>query len=105
MDDKEKIYRITYNGEGIYEALRKNITMEEWKALLKSSKFNWLPKPKLYSEKNRSYFTDKGYKKFMEDVYPIMIKHLSLDNISIEEFDNINNIIYKDKYQIIIEID
>lgn len=105
MNNKEKLYRVTYKGEGIYEALRKKITIEEWKELLNSNKFNWLPKPKLYNSNNRSYFTEKGYKKFMDEAYQIMTKHLSESNIMIEEFYNIDNIIYEDEYQIISVID
>lgn len=104
MNDKGKYYRITYNNEGIYEALHKKVSINEWKSLLSSDNFTWLPKPKIYSSENKSYFTDKGYNKFISEVYPIILKYFDKDDIKIEEINSLQNIIYKDEYQIIIEI-
>ena len=83
-------FRITYNNIGIYEALKQNITLNEWKILLQSESINWLPKPNIYTNNNLSYFTANGYTKFCNKTLPIIKIYLK-------------NIIYYDKYQVITE--
>ena len=102
MSNNDKYYRITYNGEGIYNALKKCIALEKWQELLKSEKINWLPKPPSYAESNKSYFTEKGYDKFKELVLPIVYEHLDNKNIQIEKVENISNVIYEDEFQVVI---
>lgn len=103
-DSEIEVYRCTYKGEGIYEALRKNIDLETWKSILSSDKINWLPKPPQYkSDKNcRSYFTYKGYKKFSKDVLPIMHKYLDKKYIKIDKLYIYGKPLYQDEYQIVI---
>ena len=103
-DSEMEVYRCTYKGEGIYEALRKNVDLETWKSILSSDKINWLPKPPQYkSDKNcRSYFTYKGYKKFSKDVLPIMYKYLDKKYIKIDKLYIYGKPLYQDEYQIVI---
>lgn len=105
MNKGQVFYRVTYDEKGIYEALKNEITIEEWKKLIASDKFNWLPKPTIYNDNNRSYFTKMGYEKFKEETLPIIGNYLSRDKIKIEESDNVKKIIYSDQYQIISIID
>lgn len=98
----EKYFRVTHDGIGIYEAMRRQISSKDWKKLLKSDNFTWLPKLKEYPPECRSYFTKDGMDKFNDLVYPIAAGIVG-DNIKIEKFtaDDISYIIYKDQYQII----
>lgn len=97
----KKYYRITYNEKGIYNELKKMVDINTWKALLASNEINWLPKPPSYAENNKSYFTEKGYKKFIQNVLPIMEKYLSKDKIKISSSQSLENIIYEDEYQVV----
>ena len=103
-DSEIEVYRCTYKGEGIYEALRKNVDLEIWKSILSSDKINWLPNPPQYkSDKNcRSYFTYKGYKKFSKDVLPIMYKYLDKKYIKIDKLYIYDKSLYQDEYQIVV---
>lgn len=98
----EKLYRVTHNGIGIYEAMRKQCSAKRWKELLSSEVFTWLPKPKSYPNGNLSYFTKEGIDKFNELVLPEAEKIVG-DNITIDKIDSneIGKIVYRDKYQII----
>lgn len=98
----ETFYRVTYNGIGIYEAMKKLCSFRRWKELLTSEIFTWLPKPKEYSNANLSYFTKEGIDKFNKLVLPEAEKILG-SNIKFETFSSneIGNIVYRDKYQII----
>ncbi len=98
----EKLYRITYNNEGIYNALKNKIDLDTWKDLLRTNNFNWLPKPPSYAINNKSYFKEKGYLKFKEDVLPIIIKYLDKDKIIIKEYNKVKNVIYEDEFQIVV---
>lgn len=105
-----KYWRFSYNGIGIYEALKKVIwknfsnPKEEWNILKKSEAFTWLNVPSIYPENSNSYFTLEGYQMFIEKSYPLFIKYLDKEKILVEEFlfdeENIN-IVYKDEYQIV----
>lgn len=98
----EIYYRYTYNGIGIYEALRQNVSNDIWIQLLKDDDFTWLPKPKLYRDKKAySYFTKLGNDEFERRVMPIMNKFLDKNKIKKVEYEvDIADIVYSDKYQI-----
>ena len=102
-------YRITYNGVGIYEQLKKemykiNYNSSEWNKFKQSKACNWLPLPPSYCDGYYSYFTKLGYDKFMKNTYPIIIEYLDKNNIDIEQCHiDKDSIIYQDKYQIVID--
>ena len=103
-----KVYRFTYEGKGIYEAL-KGATWKDgtWKNILRDSKkFKLLPNPaKLYeyNKKCKSYFTEKGMKRFEIDCLPIMREYLDNDKIKKREYEiEDSDIKYQDTYQIVI---
>lgn len=96
-------YRVTYNGEGIYNALKNNIPLNVWIGLLKSDAMRWLPKPPKYNESSRSYFTKEGFKMFMRKTYPVMRKYLNPEFVNIEEVRLPNKMMYSDKYQVVTE--
>ena len=108
-NDETTYWRITYNGIGIYEQLKRemykiNNDSSEWIKFKQSKSCNWLPLPPSYCDGNYSYFTKSGYDKFMKDTYPIIIEYLDKDNINIEQCHiNTASIIYEDKYQIVID--
>lgn len=105
----QSYYRVTYNGVGIYEELKKemykiNYDSSEWKKFKQSNACNWLPLPPSYCDGYYSYFTKLGYDKFMESTYPIITKYLDKDSISIKQcYIDKDSIIYQDKYQIVID--
>lgn len=109
---KKVYWRISYNGVGIYEALKKEIWKKshepkiEWDNLKSSEAFTWLKTPDFYSNACYSYFTDIGYELFMKKTYLIIIKYLEEKNIEIEKFifktDEIK-IVYSDEHQIVVE--
>ncbi len=99
----KELYRVTYKGKGIYNELKKAVGKDIWLQLLSLDAFTWLPKPPTYAEKNRSYFTQKGYDQFKKDVLPIVKKYLDEDYIKIETFTKVDHIIYADEYQIVTE--
>ncbi len=96
-----EFYRVTYNNKGIYNELKKIVGKDTWLYLLTIEEFTWLPKPPTYSSENKSYFTKKGFTKFKEETLPIMLKYLEPQNIKIESFSKVENIIYLDEYQVI----
>ena len=101
-----KFIRITYDGEGIYQAFKENVPFGVWKSFKNSNAANWLPLPPSYEGNYRSYFTTTGYKMFMKRTYPVMIKYLDKGKIKIEEvYLQQSNIIYEDKFQVVISED
>ena len=95
-------YRVTYEGIGIYEALKNNVSSETWQSLLTSDAFTWLPKPPEYLSEYSSFFTELGMEKFKELVLPICEKYLNRSRIAIQEVQDIQNIVYSDDYQVIV---
>lgn len=105
-NNNSKYYRITYNGEGIYNALKNNVSMDIWQEILSNSDINWLPKPPTYSSKNISYFTEKGYEEFLNRVMPIISNYLKKENIKVDVFSKISDLfIYSDEYQVVVIYD
>lgn len=113
---KYKLYRVTYNGIGIYEALKKSMDNEAWEKFLKSSVAKWLSKSSndIYANKSHgfkytsyiSYFTKDGYEKFKSSVLPVISKYLDKNKIktttsNYNKFEKNYNIVYNDKYQVI----
>lgn len=111
-DVMSRYFRLSYNGIGIYEALKKelwnksNNPKEEWEKLKRSNSFTWLKIPTIYPKNSSSYFNLDGFNVFMERTYPIFVKYLNVNNIVIEEFDFEDDkldIVYQDEYQIVIK--
>jgi hypothetical protein len=96
------LYRVTYNGEGIYNALKKKIGLDTWNKLLLSNNINWLPKPPTYCSNNKSYFTKEGYEKFISKSLPLICEYLDKDKIIVEESYIDDTILYQDEYQVVI---
>jgi hypothetical protein len=99
--------RVIYNGVGIYEALKQNVTKEEWSKILKEPGITWLPKPSIeYSPNNVSLFTMKGIVEYKAKSEPIILKYL--DSKKIEYYLYIvkdsANVVYEDKYQVVIQL-
>lgn len=102
-NNNSKYYRITYNGEGIYNALKNSVNLKEWKEMLSNKDICWLPKPPNYSSKCRSYFTEKGYEEFLNRAMPIISNYLKKENIKVDIFDKIlNSFAYSDEYQVVV---
>jgi hypothetical protein len=98
----EEYFRFTYKGKGIYEALKEKVDPETWKKFLRSSMFTWLPKPEQYPKGCISYFTKEGRRLFTKRVLPICERYLGED-IEFSKVKNLTNIVYKDKYQVIVD--
>lgn len=107
--NRVKGYRLTCNGIGIYEALKKEMfnkthTPDAWIEFKNSPECNWLPLPPTYGDNNASYFTEVGYNKFMELTMPIVNEYISSEDIETEVSDIPSNaIVYKDEYQFVID--
>lgn len=100
------LHRYTYNGTGIYEALKRAVDMDTWKSLLQSGDINWLPKPPKYASGYASWFSDEGNKEFKKRTLPIIQKYLDKDKIKYITLTNPpSSVIYKDKYQIVVDPD
>lgn len=98
----ETFYRYEYDGEGIYEALRKQLTPQEWKSFKQSDAAKWLPVPPDYEKGDESFFTEKGNEKFKKNTLPYIKKHLKPSQI--RSYDcNLNSkyIRYRDEYQVV----
>ena len=70
-----KLYRYEYNGEGVYQALKKAIGVEQFDQLIKSSAFNWLLSPQVYKDKRlklEAWFTEEGNQLFIQHVLPLL---------------------------------
>lgn len=93
----KNIYRVTYNGVGIYEAYKKLVGKEEWLLFLQNENNKWLPKPPYYNDTCKSYFTERGLERFNKLTLPIMLKKLDETKINIDILN-----MYKDDFQIII---
>ena len=86
-------FRVTYNGIGIYEALKNQIwndssgfSKEDWENFKQSDKVNWLKRPDVYKGNYVSFFTELGFELFMKNTYPLFVKWLEENKISIEKF-------------------
>ena len=107
---KKVYWRISYNDIGIYNALKKEIwkndlPKEEWDNLKLSNAFTWLKTPTFYNENCYSYFTELGYKLFIQNTYSVIIKYLDERKIKVEEkeIDDCDiNIVYSDEHQIVV---
>ena len=98
----ETFYRFEYDGEGIYEALRKNMSVDDWKDFKQSKAATWLPIPPNYQIGDQSFFTEKGHDKFMNLTYPYMTKYLKKSKIRKFETElNPKYIRYRDEYQVV----
>lgn len=95
-------FRYTVNGRGIYEELKDCMPIEHWIKFKKSKNAKWLPVPDIvYNENYESWFTYDGMKMFVKYTLPICKKYIN-DKISFVKEKNIKNIVYKDKYQVVI---
>ena len=96
---------IEYEGTGIYQALKRALSMKEWRSILESEDISWLPKPPEYNGRCKSYFTMKGYKEFKEKVLPICKRFLDISKIKetyVETLDD-SAIIYSDEFQVVVQ--
>ena len=87
-------FRITCEGIGIYEYLKKylwnNISnpSEVWDNFIKSNKTNWLNNPTIYADESkeyRSYFNVNGYEIFLEKTLPLITEWIDRNFIKIEK--------------------
>lgn len=90
----KEYFRITCEGIGIYEYLKKylwnNISnpSEVWDNFIKSNKINWLNKPTIYTDEAKeyhSYFNGKGYEIFLEKTLPLITEWIDRNFIKIEK--------------------
>lgn len=110
----KEYFRITCEGIGIYEYFKKylwnNVSnpKEVWDDFINSNETNWLNKPLIYNDDVKeysSYFNEAGYRLFLERTLPIITKWIDKKNIKTEKLKiNESQIVYKDDYQIVIEI-
>lgn len=102
-----KGWRVTYQGIGIYEALKNAMFTQTgsptaWMAFINSDACNWLPKPPSYGNDNKSFFTEEGFNRFNELVLPIIAQYIDQTKIYIEEIMvPTNQIVYSDEFQFV----
>lgn len=108
-------FRITCENIGVYEYLKQYIfkemtnPKEEWNNFLRLECNSWLEKPEVYKNEDKayySYFTEKGYNQFINTTFKEIKKIIQNKDYKIE-IVNIDdrNIVFKDDYQIVIEIE
>ena len=95
------VYRFTTNGEGVFSAGKRLLPDELIDEVVERKK--WLIKPKLKEGDYRFYLTEEG-----KDMYKktLLLSHKKyLPNIKLEKitYSNLENIIYEDKYQVVVE--
>lgn len=104
-------YRVLCGSDGIYNALKKKIwevcdyPEAEWLRFKKSDAASWLNSPPDYGRNCSSYFTELGYRLFLKNTYPYLLKFLDKDCIHIEKFTfDIDEMIifYSDIHQIVL---
>lgn len=97
-------YRIEYEGDGIYNAVKSNVDKSTWSKLLQSNGIKWLPKPPSYAENNKSYFTQTGYDTFIKRTLPLLKPYIDSNKLHISSFNTIDtDIVYSDRYQVVTE--
>lgn len=85
---KETLYRVTYNGVGVYEALRLTISKEDWDNFLNDDKVSWLLVPPFeYKEGYQSFFTADGYERFKTETLPLISQYLDEKTIKTETIE------------------
>lgn len=100
-----KFYRLTYDGKGIYSALKEASGMS-WNKLLKDPDITWLPKPPEYKGDYRSYFTEHGYHMYRIRTSKIMDQYLDKKHVKVTVYNNLKAYVaYRDKYQIVVSKD
>lgn len=88
-----KLYRITYNDLGIFDAVRRYMTPEEWQEFLNNEDVNWLYKPDVYEDSYISYFTEVGYEQFKEKTLPLILNIFQEDNIKTDILEAVKEVI------------
>ena len=99
--------RVTYDGIGVYEALKNSMSESEWRQFKRSDAATWLPIPSIpYKQEYLSYFTERGFDKFVKLTEPYIVRHLDKNKLEIKKY-NISSasrhIVYSDKYQIVTD--
>lgn len=104
-------YRCTFNGVGIYEALKREVGFK-WKEIKQDPRITWLPQPPIeYGPNNLSYFTKKGYNYFkFKTMYLVKEVAPQLESeLKVEEFTSksklLGRIVYEDEFQVVTEIE
>lgn len=88
-----KLYRITYNDLGIFDAVRRYMTPEEWQEFLNNEDVNWLYKLDVYEDSYISYFTEVGYEKFKEKTLPLILNIFQEENIKTDILEAVKEVI------------
>ena len=98
-----KFYRVRYDGEGVYEALRKKVGWN-WKNVKQDPDINWLPTPDCeYKDSYRSFFTTLGYNTFKAKTMKVISKYLDPSKIEVKEYEDLEgNLVYQDQYQVVV---
>lgn len=98
------LYRITYDGIGIYEAYKKACSFDEWRSFINSDAATWLDVPKIYNRdiNHTSYFTKRGYELFQKNTYPVIIQKLNKRNIKVDQVILDVKPVYEDLYQVVV---
>lgn len=97
-------YRVTYDGIGIYDAVKNSVDQQTWINLLNDDAIKWLPKPPSYAINNRSYFTKKGYDIFVKRTLPLLKEYIDPKKIQTSTNVDIGNaLVYSDDYQVVVE--
>lgn len=93
-------YRVTHRNKGIFDCLRLYSTKENWEKFHKSKYANWLPiiDKEVYDGKVKTYFTEKGYRKFNE--YRKYYEYL-LGELDVEVVEKAGDVKYEDELQIV----
>lgn len=85
---KETLYRVTYGGVGVYEALRATISKDAWDRFLDDDKVSWLLTPPFeYKKGYRSFFTEEGYSRFQVETLPLIGEYLDISAITTETIE------------------
>ncbi len=98
---KNKLYRYTTNGEGVWAAGKRLLPKELVDEALEQRK--WMPKPELPEGEYRFFLTEKGKDKYEKTLLNVHKKYLP--NIKSEEVEpfKLGNVVYEDEWQVVVK--
>lgn len=95
-----KLYRVTSNGKGIYERVDELCPKDDSRRRSKPDG-SWVAKAGLAYPGSKSYWTEKGFKKYKES--GLFNWHRSVvGEVQEEEIDKPQNVLYEDELQVLV---
>ena len=102
MKMKQRLYRFTTNGEGVFSAGKRLLPEELIDEVNERRK--WLQKPNLSEGNYRFYLTEKGKQMYEQTLLLSHRKYLLDIKSQVISRNELGKIIYEDEYQVVEEV-